>query len=358
MKKVLISFIFILLLTHCQPETTPEVENYKATWIKAAFKDLEDGIFPRIQAVSWWQESWENEDGSISDLRINSSPEALSAFQEAVKAPVFTSDLNFQDEKLIPKTDQIYFNAFPDFGGPEDLVSEARIDNFEKLTGKSIGWAYFSDNWYYDIQFPDSAMAVIHKAGKTPFVRMMARSILQEGQPDTQYSLQNIIDGQFDTSLQMWFEAAAQVGYPILIEFGTEVNGDWFPWNGTFNGGAQTTDYGDPNLADGPERFRDAYRHIIDLSRQAGAVNLTWFFHLDASGQPQEDWNNFENYYPGDTYIDWVGVSVYGAMTPNDDTESFYDKLQAVYSRMCLMTQKPLAILEFGITEQAKPPAP
>ena len=30
------------------------------------------------------------------------------------------------------------------------------------------------------------------------------------------------------------------------------------------------------------------------------------------------DWNKFENYYPGDEWIDWVGASVYGRQLPSD----------------------------------------
>ena len=51
----------------------------------------------------------------------------------------------------------------------------------------------------------------------------------------------------------------------MLVEFGTEMNGFWFPWNGKWNGAGATTGYGDPALPDGPERFRDAYRHVHDV---------------------------------------------------------------------------------------------
>ena len=344
--------IFVTSCTNCGNDDA--YVNQKAMWIDQAFTTLTRQDFPQIKAISWWQEKWENEDGSISDLRINSSEEALKAFREGAANPLFVSQLNFNQQKLIPEPQGIYFSAFPDFGGPEDQVTAQSISNFESLALKPIGWAYFSDNWYQNIHFPAQNVARIHQAGKVPFIRMMARSNLQENQADPVYSMQNIIDGNFDNDLIQWFQQAGQVGYPLLIEFGTEVNGEWFPWNGIYNGGGTTADYGDPNVPDGPERFRDAFRHIIDLSRQAGATNLTWFFHIDIAGQPEETWNDFENYYPGDNYIDWVGVSVYGAITPDDDLEFFKDKLNRVYNRITNMTQKPLAILEFGVIEDIK----
>ena len=347
---LILNLFLIVSCTVCTGNPEPQM-NKKAVWITQTFQTIKNKTFPNIKAVSWWQERWENEDGSISDLRINSSQESLEAFRTSINDNFFQTTAQFNQNKLLPPVQGIYFAAFPDFGGPEDEVTQQRLYDFETLAQKQITWAYFSNNWYQNIIFPSAAVQTIHQTGRVPFIRMMARSTLDENVADPNYSMQNIIDGNFDNDLWQWFQEAAQTGFPLLIEFGTEVNGEWFPWNGKYNGAGATTNYGDPNFPDGPERFRDAYRHIIDLSRQAGATNLTWFFHIDAAGQPEEDWNDFENYYPGDNYIDWIGVSVYGAVTPDETPMNFTDKLNLVYDRICALTDKPLAILETGIVE-------
>ena len=350
--KIHIIFLLGLMQFSCiHKNEKPQTLHKKAEWIRHAFTSIENNEFPHIKAIAWWQERWENEDGSISDLRINSSPESLEAFQEMISSSLYLTSLNFNNNKLVPSAGGIYFGAFPDFGGPEDNVTTQRIENFENLAHKNIAWAYFSNNWYNHIHFPLQEVQTIHQTGRTPFIRMMARTTLDENTADPNYSLQNIIDGQFDTELREWFRQAAQMPFPLLIEFGTEVNGQWFPWNGIHNGGGQTTAYGDPVLPDGPERFVDAYRHLVDLSRQEGAQNLTWFFHIDAQGQPEEPWNDFENYYPGDDYVDWIGISVYGAVTPDDEYNEFSTKLRPVYDRILILTSKPIAIVETGIIE-------
>jgi len=212
-------------------------------------------------------------------------------------------------------------------------------------------WAYFSNNWYDNILFPTSEVNIIKSAGKIPFIRIMPRTNFEEGGPDPTYSLQKIIDGVFDIALTQWAIEASNTNIPLLVEFGTEVNGNWFPWNGQYNGAGETTLYGDIYLPDSPERFKDAYRHIINICHANNANNITWFFHVDAYSEPHVSWNELENYYPGDDYIDWLGVSIYGPQENNDEYQEFSEIMDDVYPSLINLSSKPIAILEFAITE-------
>ncbi len=346
-KRIVILFFIAITFVSCKKQ---DVVNKKARWIKNAFESLESGKYPRIKAISWWNENWED-NGKMVSLRIDSSPESLDAYRQGVSSPTFVTSTNFKNGKLLAPVSGIYHSAFPDFGGTEDIVTRDRINEFVELSEKDIVWAYFSNNWTGGIKFPRKAVKTISSAGKIPFIRLMPRTTYEEYVADTLFSMQKIIDGDFDKELTQWAKDAANTGIPLLAEFGTEVNGSWFPWNGLYNGAGQTDGYGDAGVADGPERFRDAYRHIIDICRENGATNITWFFHIDADSEPGDAWNDFENYYPGDGYVDWVGVSVYGPQEEGDEYRTFSETLDKVYQRMTKLTDKPLAILEFGITE-------
>lgn len=260
--------------------------------------------------------------------------------------------------KLIPNPRGIYFAAFPGLGGTEDIVSCSRIRNFERLAGKKITWVYFSNNWIDGIEYPEKDILEIVKCGNIPFVRLMPRSSYEFG-PDPVYKLQAIIDGKFDKELRKWARMAKKYGGPLLVEFGVEMNGNWFPWSGYWNGGGKTDGYGNPGYPDGPERFRDAYRHIIDIFRSEGAFNITWFFHADARSFPTTEWNKIKYYYPGDDYMDWVGLSSYGVLFPEnrEDWISFKDKFLPAYHQIKeFAPDKPLAVLEFGVIEDARKP--
>ncbi len=253
-----------------------------------------------------------------------------------------------------PADNQIYFGAFPDFGGPEDEVSKKRIEDFEDLVGKKIAWAYFSQNWYDGIIYPKQAIASISSAGTVPFVRLMARSDEIQNHSEQKFSLQHIIDGNFDKELIAWARACKKDDIPILIDFAVEANGDWFPWSGVFNGGSKLDGYGDSHYPDGPERYRDAYRYIIDIFRAENVNNVTWFFHFNLAPFPDKPWNQAKNYYPGDDYIDWIGFSLYGAQTLSEEWDGldFSYQLKEHYKSIFAVTNnKPVALLEFGVTD-------
>lgn len=254
--------------------------------------------------------------------------------------------------KVLPPEEGIYHCAYPDFTDSEDNVTSEAVAGFEALAGKDVTWVYFSNNWFNGIKFPKKAVRTVWSYGRVPFVRMMAWSDYHSGEPDPVYKMQRIIAGEFDQELRRWAVAARKTGIPLMIEFGTEVNGDWFPWNGRWNGGGTKDKYGDPKLADGPERFRDAYRHIIQIFRQNNVRNVTWVFHVDDESWPRTSWNAMAAYYPGDDYIDWIGISVYGALVPGEEWTEFKDSFDAAYAEFtAISASKPLALLEYGVVE-------
>ena len=255
-----------------------------------------------------------------------------------------------------PDAGRFYHGCYPGgVTGEEDDITARDVQNYEDVAGRKVDWVYFSNNWYAGRRFPAETAGWIRDRGAVPYIRLMLRSEdHRPGKPEKAFSLQSIIDGKFDEDLKAWGRDAAAFGSPLIVEYGTEVNGEWFGWNGSFHGGGRKDGFGDPKKADGPERFVAAYRHIVETVRSSGASNITWVFHLDASQSPEAAWNRFENYYPGPEYADWIGVSCYGPQRPMDDEEenvTFREKFDPVYSRVVkLAPDKPVMIPEFGCT--------
>lgn len=266
---------------------------------------------------------------------------------------VFSSSvLNCQSKgvKLLPPESGIYHTAFSTMYSSSNNVSDAEVPYFENLVAKKVVWLNFQSDWFNGIKFPEASVRNIWKSGAIPSIRMLPWSTYDKF--DGTYSLKKIMDGKFDKELKQWARDLKKTGIPVLIGFAGEPNGDWFPWSGIQNGGGVTTGYGDKDLADGPELYRDVYRHIIDLFNDEGAVDVTWIFHVNSVGAPAEKWNDIKNYYPGDEYIDWIGISTYGAQRWGESYERFVDIMQPGYDALLkLTTDKPIAILEFGVAD-------
>jgi Glycosyl hydrolase family 26 len=223
----------------------------------------------------------------------------------------------------------------------EHDVTATDVARFEEAVGTKTTWVFFSNNWFESRKFPRETCNWIRGLGKVPYLRLMLRSDAEQDRPEKTFTLARIVAGAFDDDLKAWARDAAEFGSPILIEWGMEPNGKWFSWNGKWNGGA----------TEGPARYVAAYRHIVELTRAAGANNLQWVWHVNWLDQPEARWNRFENYYPGENYCDWVALSVYGPLTPRtaDGTESFRFKMGTAYPRLTKVAPgKPIIIAEFG----------
>lgn len=253
----------------------------------------------------------------------------------------------------VPPEGYLYHGVFA--GGPSgeehDLTADD-VQSYEEAAGKQVVWVYFSHNWYRGRKFPIETAEWIRERGSIPYIRLMLRSSPEQNRAEPFFTVERIAAGDFDDDLRAWARAARDFVTPLIAEYGVEVNGEWFSWNGVWNGGGTLDGYGDPAQADGPERFRDAYRHIIALSREEGAANITWVFHANHDDWPDEAWNRFEQYYPGDEWIDWIAVSVYGAQRPTtEEWPAFRDGMDAAYPRLAALSpEKPIALVEFGVT--------
>jgi hypothetical protein len=236
----------------------------------------------------------------------------------------------------------LYFDEpATDHDPTENDITAANVASFEQALSAKTAWVYFSDNWFESRTFPRATCDWIHGLGKVPYLRLMLRSDAEQDRPEKLFTLANISAGKFDDDLRAWARSAKEFGSPLLVEWGTEPNGEWFSWNGKWNGGAK----------EGPATYIAAYRHIVELLRGAGADNLQWVWHVNWLDQPETKWNRFENYYPGESYCDWVALSAYGPLTPRavDGTESFRFKMATVYPRLAKVAPgKPILIAEFA----------
>jgi beta-mannanase len=244
-----------------------------------------------------------------------------------------------------------YTGAFMDFGDAEDEVTLEMIEEFENLVGKHQAIIASSSYWG-EQSFPTRNLNVIWRHGALPLVFWSPwdRPYEQSKGPD-KFNLDAIIDGTWDAYIDKWGDAAREFGKPIIVAFGNEMNGDWFPWSGWFYGANKLAGTA-PDRWEGPEHFKKAYRHVVDRVRARGAGNVQWMFQTNNYSYPLDTWNTASAYYPGPEYADWLGLSVYGQQFKDEPWANMTSLVDWPYEEMTRLDPKrPIMIAEWATGE-------
>jgi mannan endo-1,4-beta-mannosidase len=138
-----------------------------------------------------------------------------------------------------------------------------------------------------------------------------------------------IAAGQDDAYITRFATAVRKLNLPVAISFGHEMNGNWYPW-----GTGQTT----------AAQFVAAWRHIHNLFIQAGASNVIWVWNPNVINPvPQV---SLQDYWPGDAYVDWVGITGY---FPTSGPETFASLYGPTMAQIKQFTTKPIIIAETAV---------
>ena len=243
----------------------------------------------------------------------------------------------------VPEAGRLYHGVLPAGAVEPGIdVAQSALDAYQRAVGRNVAYVYFSTEWSVSRAFPAGTATWIRSGAAVPFIRLMMRSQKQPLVTDPVFTLDRIVAGEFDPDLAAWADAARAFATPLIVEYGTEVNGDWNPWSAPYNGGLDT----------GPEKFKKAYRHVVAVMRARGAANITWALHYNGENYPQDPRNVPASYYPGDDVVDWVGLSTYGSERSNDHRCPTFRSLvdDMIPQLRAATTSKPYFIFEFGIT--------
>lgn len=252
----------------------------------------------------------------------------------------------------VPEAGSFYHGVFPagTDPDPETDISVEALDAYESAVGRKVAYVYFDDEWRHSRAFPAATAGWIRDRGAVPFIRLMMRSQKAPLVTDPVFTLDRILAGEFDADLSAWADDARRFGTPLVVEYGTEVNGDWNPWSAPYNGGLDV----------GPGKFRSAFRHIVEVMRGRRAGNVTWALHYNGENYPGDDPRNVPRaYYPGDDVVDWVGISAYGSERSDDRRcPSFRSLIDAALPQLRAATAvRPLFVFEFA-TSGGNPACP
>lgn len=254
--------------------------------------------------------------------------------------------------KLVTPSSGAYTGAYVDFGDGEDHVTLDAIENFEKMVGKHQAIIAFGNFWG-EQSFPLRNVQIVTRYGAIPFLFWSPwDKPYVEGKLPNRFNLYNILNGMWDAYIDKWADDAKAFGKPLLVAWGLEMNGTWFPWSGYYYGAGQKDQFHQPPDFLGPMIYKKAYRYVVDRVRARGVQNIQWVFHVNNHSDPDDNWNRYADYYPGSDYVDWLGLSIYGKLFGYMGWSSFYDVSHLAYDEICkLDPTKPVMAAEWGVGE-------
>ncbi len=212
---------------------------------------------------------------------------------------------------VIPRTNQLMVGTYEQ-GLPETWSGVTTFTTETGIRPKIVD--YFSG---WGEGFHTSMAQLAHSDGAYLLVQIQPTNI----------SLAKIAAGTYDDYLHSYAEAVRAFGYPVILSFGHEMNGDWYSW-----GAGHTA----------PATFVAAWRHIVTVFRDAGATNANWLWAVNSENS---SYGPLQPWWPGAAWVNWVGIDGYYAQP----TDTFASVFGYVLGKIRAFTQEPLLIAETAV---------
>jgi hypothetical protein len=153
------------------------------------------------------------------------------------------------------------------------------------------------------------------------------------------YSLRSIIDGSHDPYIDTFARSVKAYPHQVVVRFMHEMNGFWYPWA---NGAKGNT----------PQEYVRAWRHVHDRFARLGVSNVRWMWAPNAVYPGAE---SLRQLYPGDAYVDRIGISAYNWGARRHDGvltswQGFDSLFEPTINRLRRFTDKPVWVAEVGST--------
>jgi hypothetical protein len=266
----------------------------------------------------------------VLSIALPGAATPVAAMSPSPRPPVVANGADLE------RPSPLYWGAYID-GVPWNL---SVLDAFEARARKSVSVIHWGQSWWRDGEYQPFYAGDFARARARGAIPLLTWGSWDDaGGPDQpRFALAAIASGAHDRYLRAWASAASAWGQPLFLRFNWEMNGWWqFPWSARLNG----------NI---PAQYVAAWRHVHDIFTAAGASNVTWVWCPNVINSETVP---LDQLYPGDRYVDWVGLDGYNWGTDYGNRwQSFPEVFSASYAALRLLAPtKPIMIAEIGSQE-------
>jgi hypothetical protein len=154
--------------------------------------------------------------------------------------------------------------------------------------------------------------------------------------------LSNITAGKCDAYIREFAAELSARPERFLLRFAHEMNitdSPWWPGHYSQDASAYVA------------MWKHVHDVVASIQTQYGKHNIEWVWSINYASNPGDAWNAIPNYYPGNSYVDWIGLSGYNWYNSpghNIPWKSFTDLFGAVLTDLTCRYSKPQILTEIG----------
>ena len=271
---------------------------------------------------------------SFKEISIKGEAKSLEKHKRVKK------EFDKETQKLydsILNTEKIKWGLFVDGAYTSQTEMEHLLD-IEKRTGANFEFSLYYVN--LDGVFPSKELDKMYENGK---ITELTLQISNHYNSDLFGKNPNfdVYDGLADDKIRSFAKGAKEFGKPFLFRLNNEMNSDWVNYSGV------------AALSD-PEIFKSNWIRIYEIFKQEGVNNAIWIFNPNNEDCPPSHWNSYLAYYPGDEYVDMIGMTGYNTGTYyfeefNETWRTFDEINEAQYKKLMeSFSGFPFIITEFA----------
>ena len=127
---------------------------------------------------------------------------------------------------------------------------------------------------------------------------------------------------------------------PIALRFDQEVNGYWYPWGESTQGMPGTP-------TSRAKAYIRMWRHVWRIFQNQHANNVLWVWSPNFQGPKHPGVPALTTAYPGNKYVDWVGIDGYYYNTPGQTFKNLFGS--TMHQLKPAAAHKPWFIAETGV---------
>lgn len=213
-------------------------------------------------------------------------------------------------------------------GKPSGLSDLNMISQIESKQNVDFDIISFYLGWSADMKegFSLETLDSIHQKDAIPMITWEPWLTDDINSAEKHKILEYISAGNLDHYIATFANKLKRYDRPIFLRFAHEYDNPNYPWSNST-----------------PEAFKAAWIHVYNIIKEQGAIKVMMVWN---------PWqvDDMEKYYPGDDYVDWIGVTAlnYGPLNSSGNEISFNELYSHFRKKIFSFSRKPVMLAEFG----------